>query len=73
MDNDKNGDGIPDFVYPMREINLKVKMFSTVPEMEGYIEKNDSMCFGVSIEEPSEGEYKARFHFDDSTSPIGRT
>ena len=49
LDNDRNGDGIPDFIFPIREINLKVKMFDTVDSMHDYIKVNDSMCFGISI------------------------
>ena len=72
LDNDQNGDGIPDFVFPIREIPLKVKMFESVHDMDQYIKVNDSLCFGISIEQMQE-EYHARFHFDDSTSPVGRT
>ena len=30
LDNDQNGDGVPDFIYPMREIKLKVRYFESV-------------------------------------------
>ncbi len=73
LDNDKNGDGIPDFVFPIREISLKVQLFKTIGNMREYIQKNDSMCFGVSLDHSSSSEYHATFHFDDSTSPLGRT
>lgn len=74
LDNDRNGDGIPDFIFPISEINLKVKMFETVDSMQEYIKANDSMCFGISIDHnPQKSIYHAYFHFDDTASPLGRT
>jgi hypothetical protein len=42
LDNDKNEDGIPDFLYPMRELDLKVMLFDEVEDLERYI-KNDTI------------------------------
>jgi hypothetical protein len=76
LDNDKNGDGIPDFIYPMREIQLKVKVFESVHKFHHYM-NNDTiyekstlgLCFGITLDE----NLDFTFHYEDSTSYFDRT
>ena len=62
LDNDKNKDGVPDFVIAVNTINLKTKMVPSIIH-------SDDICFAVSITD----NYDLTFHFDDSDTSIGRT
>jgi hypothetical protein len=75
LDNDKNGDGIPDYILSVSSINLKPKLYQTIDALEHAIANNESpICFGISIIENEESsEYEIQMHFDDTVTRIGRT
>lgn len=76
LDNDKNGDGIPDFIIAINQINLKTKLFKTIKDLQ---EQNNSIkdpgfCFAIAIYEGDDSNnFDITFHYDDTTTSIGRT
>ncbi|CDW71713.1 UNKNOWN [Stylonychia lemnae] len=82
LDNDKNNDGIPDFILQISPMYIKVKLFETQEEMQEYMnheeyEKNQKqypgLCFGASLNQKYDSEFELSMHFDDSEGIIERT
>ena len=79
LDNDKNKDGIPDFIIAINPIYLKVKLFEDEEELASYIQNQETdrehpgLCFGFAINEKASEEYELKMFFDDSVTMIGRT
>lgn len=48
LDNDRNQDGVPDFIFPMSELDLKVKTYKTLNSLHEDI-GDGLVCFGISI------------------------
>ena len=70
LDNDKNGDGIPDFILQVSHVNLKSKLYTNGKELKEEILKDDSkVCMGIEINEG----YEVIMHFDDTVTRFGRT
>lgn len=72
LDNDPNGDGIPDFIISVNDLRLKPRVYPSEEELRSSIAK-DGMCFGVSIDVRGNETFVVRMHFDDSETSLGRT
>jgi len=72
LDNDPNGDGIPDFIISVNDLRLSARLYGSEADLRASIDK-DRLCFGISIDVSRNETFTVKMHFDDSETSFGRT